>query len=432
MKIAYLCGDFGIPIHGNKGASIHVRELSQALTDLGHRVEIIAPRTGGDAPAGFEVPVHELRPSPQDTHLLNLLRDDPAGGDAAANEIRAMLYASWLRHAALPSIRALGADAIYERYALFATAGSSLARALDVPHILEVNAPLSDEQTTHRVSMFAHTAREIELTVLGSATRVIVVSETLKHWMAGIGVAPERVTVAANGVDVERFAGGAAGAAEVRQRHGLVGKPVIGFVGTLKGWHGTASLVRAFAMIARERGETDAPHLLIVGDGPERARLEALVRDEGAAHLVTFTGSIDHNQVPAHIAAMDIVTAPYDAVPNHYFSPLKIFEYMASGRPVVAAEIGQIATCLRDGETSLLYRPGDVSSLAARMTRLLDDPAMGEALGQAAQRVARERHGWSANARTVIDLIERSDDAGDPSLGRIEGAPDLFATKGYS
>jgi len=405
MNIAYLCADFGIPIHGDKGAAIHVREVSRALVGLGHRVEIIAPRAGGPAPADFGVPVRELPLSPDDKRLFGLLRDDPAGGEPAAKEIRSMLYAAWLRHSSLPHLRAFGPDAIYERYALLATAGSALARELGVPHILEVNAPLSNEQATHRGSLFAQTARAVERTVLGSATRVISVSDPLRDWMVGLGVAPERITVVWNGVDVERFAAGGAGAAAVRLRHSLGDQPVIGFVGTLKAWHGTATLVRAFAMLDRVRDATGGPRLLIVGDGPERATLESLAWDEGVSRSVTFTGSVTHAEIPAHIAAMDIVTAPYDVVADHYFSPLKLFEYMASGRPIVAAEIGQIATCLRDGETGLLYRPGDVPSLAARMTELLDDPARGHAMGQVAQEVARARHGWDAIARTVIDLI---------------------------
>ncbi len=405
MNIVYLCSDFGIPIHGNKGASIHVREVSQALTGLGHRVEIIAPRTGGAAPDGFGIAVHELRLNSHDKQLFGLLREDPAGSEPAAKEIRSMLYASWLRHAAPPILRELQPDAIYERYALLATAGSSLARELGVPHILEVNAPLSEEQAIHRGSTFAQTARAIEQTVLSSATHVIAVSDALRDWMIGIGVAPERITVASNGVDVERFASGG-GAAEVRRRHSLSGQPVIGFVGTLKAWHGTANLIRAFAMIVRERSGTGLPHLLIVGDGPERERLESLSREENVAHLVTFTGSVAHGEIPACIAAMDIVTAPYDESSDHYFSPLKLFEYMASGRPIVAAGIGQIATCISDGDTGLLYPPGDVPSLARQMGRLLNDPALADALGRAAQLVARKRHGWSNNAHTVVDLIE--------------------------
>lgn len=442
MNIAYLCSDFGIPIHGNKGASIHVRELSLALTRLGHRVEIVSPRTGGDAPDGFRVAVRELRLDPYDKHLFGLLRDDPAGGEPAAKEIRSMLYASWLRHAAMPVLREFEPDAVYERYSLLGTAGSALSKELGIPHILEVNAPLSEEQTVHRGSLFARTARAIEQTVLSSATHVVAVSESLKHWMTGIGVSSERVTVASNGVDVERFAGGADGASEVRRRHRLVGHPVIGFVGTLKGWHGTASLIRAFAMIAREREGTGAPRLLIVGDGPERPVLESLARKEGVTHLTTFTGSVDHREIPAHIAAMDIVTAPYDeqpssassgsSTPDHYFSPLKLFEYMASGRPIVAAGIGQIVTCIQDGKTGLLYRPGDVTCFAETLTRLLDDPATGDAMGRTAQRVARERHGWSNNARAVIDLIEQhtGSEGAYPGNDAPDALPSPTAMKG--
>jgi len=429
MNIAYLCSDFGIPIHGNKGASIHVRELSHALTRLGHRVEIFAPRTGGDAPEGFEVAVHELRLNPADKHLFGLLRDDPAGGEPAAKEIRSMLYASWLSHAALPLLRELRPVAIYERYALLGTAGSVLAQSLHIPHILEVNAPLCEEQTMHRGSLFAQTARAIEHTVLSSATQVVAVSESLTRWMIGMGVAPERITVSSNGVDVERFGRGVTGAAEVRQRYGLMGSPVIGFVGSLKGWHGTANLIRAITLIARERDDTDLPHLVIVGDGPERSLLESLAREEGIAHLTTFTGSVNHDEIPAYIAAMDIVTAPYDELPAHYFSPLKLFEYMASGRPIVAAGIGQIVTCIRDRETGLLYRPGDVACLAEKLTQLLDDPAMAQAMGRAAQRVAREHHSWSNNARTVIDLVVQSNER--EGAGLCVDMPDLTATKGH-
>ncbi len=79
--------------------------------------------------------------------------------------------------------------------------------------------------------------------------------------------------------------------------------------------------------------------------------------------------------MPAHLAAMDIAVAPYDVPPDFYFSPLKLFEYMAASRPVVAAAIGQIEDCLHDGVTGLLYPPGDVMALAQRIATLVDDPA---------------------------------------------------------
>lgn len=402
MRIVYLSTDFGIPIHGHKGASIHVREMSLALAGLGHQVDIITCRAGGAAPPGFAVPVHELPLRPPDRLLVGSLQDDPGANDAVAMEVRSMLYAATLPDRALPLARERRPDAIYERYSLLGTAGIELARTLAVPHILEVNAPLSEEHARHRGIAFRQTIRAVERRVLAAADRVIAVSEPLKGWIVDTGVDQERVTVLPNGVNLERFA---AAPDDARARLGLTGRPVVGFVGTLKGWHGTATLIRALGLLARTAGVDTAPALLIVGDGPQRAHLEQVAHDEGVAGLTIFTGDVAHDEVPAYLAAMDIAVAPYDETPGFYFSPLKLVEYMAAGKPVIAAAIGQITDCIRDGETGLLYPPGDSAALARCLADLVADPGRARALGRAAQDEARRHRGWSENARAVTDLI---------------------------
>lgn len=406
MNIAYLCSDFGVPVHGRKGASIHVREVARALRALGHQVEIITCRAGGPAPDGFAVPVHDISLGEQEKLVYGLLQDDPAAGEAIAKEVRSALYASLVGQQAESLLRRFRPDAIYERYSLFGTAGMTLAKALQVPHILEVNAPLSEEQAAYRGLAFGQTARAIERTVLCSADQVIVVSSPLKEWMVGFGVEPERVRVLPNGVDVERFAVGAHGAPRVREQLGLTdGRPVLGFVGTLKAWHGTATLLRAVAKLHREGMGV---RLVIVGEGPERASLEALAVTEGIAGLITFTGAVPHEWIPAHVAAFDVAVAPYDQAPNFYFSPLKLFEYMAAGRPVVAAAIGQLAEFVRNGETGLLYPPGDVDALAASVRSLVADREWASALGRAGQAYVGDRHTWLSNAQAVVELVRKS------------------------
>jgi glycosyltransferase involved in cell wall biosynthesis len=403
MRYAYLSADFGIPVYGNKGASIHVREFSTALAALGHHVEIFTCRTGGDPPAGFEVPVHELPVAKPERFLVGALQDDPYASEAMSKEVRSMLYGSTLRYRLQPLLRELRPDAIYERYSLLGSTGVDLAKELGIPHILEVNSPLSGEQAIHRGSAFAQTIRAVERRVLGAADQVVAVSEPVKRWIVDTGVDPERVTVVPNGVNLERFA---AATTDIRTRLGFDDRPVIGFVGTLKGWHGTATLIRAVAKVARERGPARAPGLLIVGDGPQRSRLAHVAIEEGVDALTTFTGTIDHEEMAAHIAVMDIAVAPYDETPDFYFSPLKLFEYMAAGRPVVAAGIGQIEDCVRDGETGLLYPPGEVDALARCIVNLLDDPVRAKALGEAARAEATAHRGWEHNARIVTNLVE--------------------------
>ena len=406
MRIAYLCSDFGVPIHGSKGASIHVREFSRALAALGNDVAIFTCRAGGDAPSGFDLPVHEIGLEPTETLIYDLLREDARGGVEIAREVRSTLYATGLRHRAEPLLRRFQPDLIYERYALFGTAGMDLARDLGVPLILEVNAPLSEEQAAHRGLAFAQTARAVERAVLRAADRVIAVSEPLRAWIVGGGVDPSRVLTLPNGVDVDRFAAGAGRRDEIRAALGLnATQPVVGFVGTLKAWHGTETLLRAVATLHRRgSGERSGPHLLIVGDGTERVALESLARSEGIAAVTTFTGAVRHDQMPGYLAAIDVAVAPYNQEPNFYFSPLKLFEYMAAGRPIVAAAIGQIAVCMRHGETGLLYPPGRVDTLASAIADLLTNPALAAALGRAAQADSRRHHTWLSSAATVADL----------------------------
>lgn len=398
MRIAYLCSDPGVPVFGTKGASIHVRELSQSLQRLGQDVTVFAARTGGDRPAGYDVPAVATEPDPLDERLLDLLRADPEGGRAISRDVRSVLAASALRDRALPLLRSLRPDLIYERYALFGTAGVAVARDLGVPLVLEVNARLSQEQERHRGLAFGATARELETAVLRSADHIVAVSSILRRWAIDSGVSPDRVTVLSNGVDPERFRPRREVRDAVRGRLGLGHRPVVGFVGTLKPWHDVATLLHAMDLVGPRE---PPPHLLIVGDGPERTRLEDLARDIGSSHAVTFTGQVPHDRVSEYLGALDVAVLPY-GVDGDYFSPLKLFEYLAAERPVVAAAVGDIGHCVRNGETGLTYPPGDPRALADAISALLGDPEWARSLARAGEEHVRAYHTWEDSARVVV------------------------------
>jgi glycosyltransferase involved in cell wall biosynthesis len=398
MKIAYLCTDFGVPVYGNKGASIHVRELSQALRSLGHDVVILCTRLGGPEPAGFGVPTLEFGLDRRASALHELLRSDAEGGPAVARAVRAAVTASSLPDRALTWLRGFAPDVLYERYALNGTAGLTLAGDLGIPHLLEVNAPLVDEEHAHRGLALAATARALEHEVVIGADHVFAVSSELGRWLRGLGVPPERLTVVANAVDPERFRRANGRRRHVRRQLGLDGRPVVAFVGTLRPWHDPGILVRALGVL-RTRGVV--PQLLIVGDGPERVRLEELAREDGVESMLVFTGSVSHDDVPGYLAAADVAAATYHPEAGRYFSPLKLFEYQAAGLPVVAAELGEIPHCVRPGETGLLYEPGDVDALADALAALIVDRETAAALGRNGREHVLRHHTWTANARAV-------------------------------
>src|SRR5947209_7279936 len=219
--------------------------------------------------------------------------------------------------------------------------------------------------------------------------------------VVSLGVKPDRVHVVPSGVDATLFQPGSTEPSS-RARWGLGAGPILGFVGGLRRWHGVEALPTLLErLVQRYRGL----RLVIVGDGPLRGELEHALKERGLTRSVVFTGSLPHEEVADLIRQFDVALAPYPR-PEHafYFSPLKVFEYMACGIPVVAAGLGQIVEVVRDGETGLLYPPGELDALTVACDRLLADPALRQRLGQAA---AKEVHGlytWDQNAARVVEL----------------------------
>jgi len=178
--------------------------------------------------------------------------------------------------------------------------------------------------------------------------------------------------------------------------------PVLGFVGGLRPWHGVEVLPALLARLAERRPTV---RLVIAGDGPLRGQLEREFKQRRLAKRVVFKGTVSHEEIPAVIRQFDIALAPY---PKHdhafYFSPLKLFEYMACGAPVVAANVGQISKVVGDGTTGLLYPAGNLRELIVRCERLLSNPQLCESIGRAAAKLVRRKFTWANNAARVVKL----------------------------
>jgi glycosyltransferase involved in cell wall biosynthesis len=416
MKIAYISADFGVPIWGCKGASVHVREMVASWCKAGHWVGVISPAietAEGQNGRKVEREIWQeavFLPITLPQRYRQLFKEYEALDKFLGSETRLrqeqrnLLYNLTLYERALDYLRSQQVDCIYERYALFGYAGLRLARALGVPHLLEVNALLAYEQEKMRGLEMKRLAREIEDRLFHETDRMIVVSRRLQEFAASCGVPESRIHILPNAVDPQRFipADGDHGTA-IRARYQLGGKCVIGFVGSLKPWHGTETL---FAAFERLRQMDNSMHLLIVGDGPEREALEKYAQNQGLNGTVTFTGNVPYDEVPQYLAAMDIAVAPYVPNENFYFSPIKIFEYMAMGKPVVAGSIGQVQELVIDGKTGLLYEPGSVAGLVAALTKLVRDAPLCRRLGEKARAWVEKERTWENNARQVVKIAD--------------------------
>ncbi len=386
MRIAYLNADCGIALFGNKGACVHIEEMVRAMERCGADVRIVATRTGGDRPAGFDTPVIHAASG----------READAAGSRRSKEERNMADAAAAAAALVQMAAENPLDMIYERYSLWSTAGVEAARKLGVPLVLEVNAPLLLEQERHRALDLYDTAERIEHACMTGADAIVTVSRQMRDYAISRGAAADRVIVAGNAVDTNRFRPNVTPAD--------LGIPadahVVGFTGSLKDWHGIDHLLEGFRIV---RESLPNAHLLIVGDGPQRGWIEGFVRGARLRDAVTMTGWLPHEALPAAIAAMDVAVAPYPSLDQFYFSPLKLFEYLAMGRPVVASGIGQIAEVIAGGENGLLVPPGDPARLANAIVNLHGDRALAGRLAAAAAEEGA-RHDWLRNARMVLAL----------------------------
>jgi len=231
------------------------------------------------------------------------------------------------------------------------------------------------------------------------------------------GVDAARIQVLPNAVNPELFRMASEGS-EIRKRLNLDGHFTVGFVGTFRPWHGVELLLAAFEDLHRMDPLT---HLLLVGDGPLRPGFEDQIRNAGLQGAVTFAGRIAHQDVPQYLAAMDVAVAPYPILDEFYYSPLKLFEYLAAGRPVVASRVGQVAEILMDGATGLLFEPGDRAGLVRCLQRLRKNATLRSELGRNAAAVCSE-HTWNRNAARVIHWVE-------PLLNRNGSSPFLREEK---
>ena len=362
------------------GQYVHIRALTEALSVRGHQVIMAGPddfdsAKSLDARAG-EGGVRKLLPKP-------------------VYEIAEFAYSAPAYMRLLDAAKKSTPDVLYERYNLFYHSGVRLARARRLPFLLEVNAPLAEERADHGGLAFPALARWSEREIWRAADAVLPVTGVLAEKIAAAGVLLEKIHVIQNGVD-EAFLADVA-AAPVREKYGLENKIVLGFTGFVRDWHRVDYAVRYMADASR--GDL---HLLIVGDGAARDRLERLATDFGVRDRVTITGVVQREEVPAHVAAFDIAMQPAAV---SYASPLKLFEYMALARAIIAPSQENIREVLADGDNALLFPPDDEAAFCGALDALVPDAALRARLGAAARdAIAKGGYTWDQNAARVESI----------------------------
>jgi glycosyltransferase involved in cell wall biosynthesis len=301
-------------------------------------------------------------------------------------------------------------DAVYTRYSLLTTSAAAIARRLQVPLILEFNC--SEANFFNGKSLrFRRLAREVERALCQTADLVVVVSERVRDEV--VAQAPDANTVVSpNAVDVEQFVVSDEERTKARLALGYAEEDVVvGFFGRFYAWHGIVYLAQACAKLFSKNPKL---RLLLVGDGPDRDAALGVLRTH--MDYVQLLGVRPHNEVPPLMAACDILVSPHAPIDGFVGSPMKIFEYMASGRAIIASELEQIGQVLEHERTALLVQPGHVEGLAEALTRLASDPILRSRLGSTARSVAREQHTWTGRMKVLLDMVAAERQSG-PGIG---------------
>jgi glycosyltransferase involved in cell wall biosynthesis len=374
-RVLVYCGDFGVPLDGSKGASVHLRSIAAAFVECGMDVIVASPRAGNARLPGATIVALSDTPRPSADEF------DPV--------VMSTSHAARLADVA----RSASIDAVYERMSLWTTAGLATARSLGVPYLVEVNAPLAEEAARWRTLRHPDAAREAERAVARGATRLFAVSDPVAEYLRACGAPPANVRVLPNAVESSFILAGA-------RRLAHTAPPArdpftICFVGSLKPWHGVDTLLEAFRVLGAAGGGF---RVIIAGDGPLAPLVAEAARTTPG---IEWTGAMAHEDVPALLARADVAVAPYRDDAGGYFSPLKVVEYMAAGVPVIASGGRGVEELVRNEGTGLLVASGDAASLARAVTRCRDDRALAARLAARAF-AAMEHRTWRAAAETVL------------------------------
>lgn len=397
----------GVDLASDVGAPVLVKNSVRSLQRSGHQVSILALQ-GRSVYWVDDVSQPEIRRKVQTrwTSTKALLWFE-SGVRRLQRELHLSYYALFdsLRFFEACNKWLLSYDICHEYQGLLSPGAALACSRRNIPYVLTVDADLLFERSIAGKPLGglqrALAVREANL-IYRIADKIICVSEPARqHFINAWGIPSEKLVVIPNGVDVALFAK-AVPTQNKREALHLGCGPVIIFVGGFQPWHGLDVLVEAFT---RVQAAIPQARLLLVGDGPARPQVERWIQIVEIQSKVVLTGLVPQAEVPDYLALADVAVLPYPRLSKElWFSPLKLYEYMAAGKAIVASRDGQVAEVIKEGQTGMLVEPGDVAALAQALIGLLQQPEVGRRLGENARRQAWTCHSWDEHASRLEEV----------------------------
>jgi len=367
MRILLLALD--VDLNERQGDSVHLRELVDNLRLQGHKLRIVTGTTGS---SGIED--HTVR---KRFSIRQILQATHLGRD-------------W-------------ADIVYERR-MSPKISWAVSLLTGVPFVVEVNGSLDDELRAlgrKRRLIRPAIARRIRGQMFSRAARVIAVSSGIRDGLVSMyGLPRDRVAVVPNGANISRFHPKDRNSSRIAVRLDR-NDFIICFVGSLVAWQGIPTLIAA-----AERLRTRIPHLRIVmvGGGPDTDALKAQVWQSSVRHICIFAGEVPYEDVPTIIAASDVCVAPFAR--TRKASPIKVFEYLACGKPVVSSDIDDIGDFLKRSRAGVVIEPGNAEALANGIEWVYNHPEEALELARRGRLAVEQTRSWEETAKKVSAILE--------------------------
>jgi glycosyltransferase involved in cell wall biosynthesis len=379
MRIVWSLPVRGERLGSGRGDLVRAKKLIEALQAEGHEVRVVEYGTS-TAVSAYRHILRDLLP-----HLPAMMIRD-AGRWAAS-----------LGHARRVQSQACAFDseAIVETQVGFSFSGALASRHTGLPMILDDCSPSHEEKILGSgIQCLAKHAVRFQAK---EASRIMATSPTIADHLVEEGVPREKIQLLPNGVDLKAY--GNQGHTEARARMGLKDRCVIGFAGSFQPWHATSLLMRAL----NELRNDSRWHLLLIGDGPELESTLQKARHYGLEDRITAMGSVHPDHVPEFISCFDIGVLPGS---NDYGHPMKLVEYGAAGASRIAPDLPPVRKLIKDAETGLLFKPGNLNDLVLKIQTLLNDETLRRKLMNQAHRAITVQDDWRMRARELAGAIE--------------------------
>ena len=384
---------------GRGAEGVHIRGVVKGLRQLNNNVDILSLPGAEPETEETSEAVEQVKQTPTKKSSFSLLSDLTKHVPEFVFELFELAFNLIAVIRLRKTVKEKNITLIYERYSLFMFASVWWAKRHNLPIVLEINDSCQVQRV--RSLTFKKLAAKIEAWIFKNATGLVFISTRFKQVAEQAYGDIANSVVSPNGADLDKFIIDEAAGSALRGKLGIEDKIVLGYVGAFVHWHG----IDWFVDLACERlKETPELVLLLVGDGVAFEGIKNRVIDAGVESQVILPGKVPHHEVSSFLSAMDLGILPDS---NDYGSPMKLFEFMAMGKGMIAPDFSPIAEVVQDNETSWLFPAGDKQACIDKVFAIVNDKQAHKEVGLKARAYIENERQWKHNAAQLLSLVNR-------------------------